>query len=63
MSVHVKVNSDAPKPLHNFEIACGTCGSSDCEINIDWASYPGGWNNTTLICRVCNIQEVVCENN
>lgn len=43
------------KQLEKFEVKCKVCGSSNCQIEIDYASYPScSWNNITVICRNCH---------
>jgi hypothetical protein len=63
MGLSVKINSEDLKHLKGFEVTCMVCGSTNSRIEIDWAAYPGGWNNTRLICLVCDKSEIVCENN
>jgi ribosomal protein S27E len=50
------------KSLKKFEIKCLDCGSTNVDIEIDWAAYPSAsWNNTTFICKDCHTDEVIYE--
>ncbi len=58
----VVINSDDIKQMKKFEVKCKTCGSTNCEIEVDWAAYPScAWNTTTVICKDCHEDEVVYE--
>lgn len=54
----VTLSSEDLKTLEKFEIKCKTCGSTNCELEIDWAAYPSAsLNVTTIICKDCHEDE------
>lgn len=58
----VTITNKEIKQLQNFEVVCKKCGSNNCEIEIDWASYPSAsWNTTTIICKDCHTDETCIE--
>lgn len=58
----VVINSGDIKQLIKFNIKCNICGSDECEIEIDWASYPSAsWNTIKLICKNCYEEEIIQE--
>jgi hypothetical protein len=58
----VTLGENDVKTLKDFEVKCLKCGSTNVEIEIDWAAYPSAsWNNTTFICKDCHTDEVIYE--
>lgn len=54
----VTISSGDLKQLEKFEIRCKICGSTNCELEINWAAYPSAsWNSTTIICKNCHEEE------
>lgn len=50
--------------LKKFELKCKNCGSTRCEVEVDWAAYPSAsWNTTKVICKDCHEDETVYESN
>lgn len=55
-----KVNIPEQKAIdiNKFEIQCLNCGSTNCEIVINYSHYPESVsNNTFIICKACEVEE------
>lgn len=58
----VIINNNELAQSKDFQLKCLKCKSTNCEIELDWASYPSAsWNNAKIICKNCHTENTIIE--